>query len=45
MWNRVLDKKIAKNCKSILAIDINREVIEIAEKKDYKKRNVTFEVI
>ena len=38
-------KKLAKNCKSILAIDINKEVIEIAKDKEYKKSNVDFEVI
>lgn len=38
-------KTLAKNCKSILAIDINREVIKIAKDKEYNKSNVYFEVI
>jgi demethylmenaquinone methyltransferase/2-methoxy-6-polyprenyl-1,4-benzoquinol methylase len=37
--------QLAKNCKSILGIDVNKEVIEIAKEKEYKKKNVEFEVI
>ncbi len=35
---------LAKNCKSILAIDINKEVIEIAEQKIFPRNNVAFEI-
>lgn len=37
-------QKLARTCESILAIDINKEVIEIAQQKSYLKQNVTFEI-
>ena len=36
-------EKLAKKCKSILAIDINKEVIEIAQEKSYPRNNVEFD--
>jgi len=40
-WTEVL----AKNCLSIFAIDINQEVIDIAQKKYYPHQNVRFAVL
>ena len=37
-------QKLARTCESILAIDINKSVIEIAQQKNYSKHNVKFEV-
>lgn len=37
-------QKLARTCESILAIDINKTVIEIAQQKNYSKHNVKFEV-
>lgn len=37
-------EKLAQTCASILAIDINKTVIEIAQQKSYSNQNVTFKV-
>lgn len=38
-------ESIAKTANSILATDINKEVLEIAESKEYSKQNIKFELL